>query len=57
MVDFDRSKAIILLIIVSMILFAAVVIADLGSTYSYILLVWLIVVMLIGVVSYGIEKR
>lgn len=57
MVNFDRSKAIILLIIISVILFAAVVIADLSSTLSYILLVWLIALMIFGVVSFGIEKR
>lgn len=55
MVNFDKDKIIAILLIVSMVLFAAVILADLSLVFSYMVLVWIIALMLLGVISYGFE--
>ena len=57
MAKLDRTKAVVLLLIISLIIFAVMVIMNADTTFIYLTLVWIIALMFIGVFAYEVEEQ
>jgi len=57
MVKLERMKTIVLLLIVSLILFAVLIVAKADLLFTYITLVFMLALMLVGVFAYEAEEQ
>jgi len=57
MFKLDRMKIIVLLLIVSLIIFAALIVAKADLMFTYITLVFMLALMLVGIFAYEVEEQ
>ena len=57
MFKLDRMKTIVLLLIVSLIIFATLIVAKADLLFTYITLVFMLALMLVGIFAYEAEEQ
>jgi hypothetical protein len=57
MFKLDRKRIIVLLLFVSLIIFAALIVAKADLVFTYITLVFMLALMLVGVFAYEVEEQ
>ena len=57
MFKLDRIKAVVLILLISLVIFAVMIAMKADTTFIYLVLVWIISLLFIGVFAYEAEEQ